>query len=60
MLQMAYTRAEDCEAALRWHTICMESTERTGDAWFQSCSLWQAGLTHLRRGDAPTAVSGPG
>ncbi|HEX3781282.1 MAG TPA: LuxR C-terminal-related transcriptional regulator [Pseudonocardiaceae bacterium] len=56
LLQMALSRAGDFTAALELHAICMETTELTGDAWFRSYSLWQAGLTHLQRGDAATAI----
>ncbi|WP_216892610.1 ATP-binding protein [Nocardia alni] len=56
LLQMALSRAGDADRAMRVHASCMETTETSGDRWYRSYSLWQAGLTRLDQGNAAAAI----
>jgi serine/threonine-protein kinase PknK len=56
MLATFHTLNGEQDAALDDHHACLAITEPVGEAWFQSYSLWLAGLALWRGGDDAGAI----
>ncbi|MGV0792731.1 ATP-binding protein [Mycolicibacterium sp. XJ1819] len=54
--QMAHGAAGRTEEALTVHRECLQITERTGDTWFRSYSLWNAGVLQWLAGETDPAL----
>lgn len=54
--QMAHGEAGDREQALALHHECLRLSQRAGEAWFRSMSVWNAGVSAWTTGDTDTAL----